>query len=197
MTLPNVVVVGRRGADGDAAAAAAADAVAAAAAAASPRTPSPYLADDWEDSLRRELALLLDQAGLLGGGGGGGRGGNCEQSTTASSSSSSTSYASYSSSAASRGSPRGASPAVPRSLDALSCWYVSEKKRINALAQWADTETMKTINKNLHSQPPEGLLEFAITVRQRTDAFKRSLESKTLEVAARILSYPPPHDYIN
>jgi hypothetical protein len=188
MTLPNVVVVvGRRGADGDAAAAAAADAAAAAAAAAaSPRTPSPYLADDWEDSLRRELALLLDQAGLLGGGGGG-RGG-CEQSTTASTSS----YASYSSSAASRGSPRGASPAVPRSLDALSRWYVSEKTRINALAQWAETETTKTINRNLHSQPAKGLLEFWITVRQRTDAFKRSLESKTLEVAARILSYPPP-----
>jgi hypothetical protein len=68
----------------------------------------------------------------------------------------------------------------------LSRWYISEKKRVNALAEWADTEALNTINKNLHLQEPTELLDFFRSVRGRTDEFKRILQKKTLEVARTI-----------
>ncbi|ELR23782.1 uncharacterized protein ACA1_025850 [Acanthamoeba castellanii str. Neff] len=63
--------------------------------------------------------------------------------------------------------------------------YVSEKTRINALAQWASTEALNTINKNPQQEPTE-LLDFFRSVRGRTDEFKRLLQMKTLDLAHAI-----------
>lgn len=116
---------------------------------ANPQPPSPYLADDWEDTIRRELYSLLEQGGLL-----------CVT-----------------------------LPKHGKEYAALSRWYISEKKRVNALSQWAKTEALDTINKNLHQQEPSVLLDFLRSVQGRTDEFKRILQKKTLVVARTIAGH--------
>jgi hypothetical protein len=77
-------------------------------------------------------------------------------------------------------------PQYEKGYSTLSRWYISEKKRVDALSEWASTAALDTINNNLQQQEPVILLDFLRTVQERTNEFKRTLQMKTLEVARTI-----------